>query len=69
MDDILRNSIYHAATEEGQPSKVADQIIAFLSSVADSSKSMTNVEDLDPFLEILYKGMSPTNGTGRGESE
>ena len=54
LDPRIRAAVIEATSEAGQPSALADKLIAWLDSLSSGNESLTDRDSVYRHLELLY---------------
>lgn len=67
LDKKIATAVRAAVTAEGQPSAVADRLIAWLDSLSDGNESLGNVETTNRFLNDLFESIQADDELANSE--
>lgn len=54
LDPRIKSAVQEAVQELGQPSTVADRLVAWLESIADGNEQLSDRDSVHRRLELLY---------------
>ena len=67
LDIKIREAIEAAVAEEGQPDVVAKRLIAWLEEINSGNEDLSDGEQTERHLDVLYDGTVVDSGSADGE--